>query len=271
MSNPYNIILAPNPSILTGPGTNTIIVNSGSAGATVIDPADDSPEHLSAIISEGDIYGGIRRVLLTHGHPDHIGGAEALRQQLGVPICGYSRSGIPFLDEEIEDNTPFPAGDDTLRALYTPGHRFDHLSFLLEKQRTLFAGDLVASTSTVVIPTPPEGDMFDYINSLKRLQSLDIAEIVPAHGLIITDPQQKLSEYIEHRIEREKQVLYLLEKYPQGTNIPTLVQYIYADTDIQLHTLAAQSIEAHLLKLEREARVRRIPPASPAENIIWHI
>jgi glyoxylase-like metal-dependent hydrolase (beta-lactamase superfamily II) len=271
MPNPYNIILAPNPSILTGPGTNTIIINSGNDGATVIDPADDSPEHLSAIISEAEMYGGISRILLTHGHLDHIGGAEVLRQQLGVPICGYSRSGIPFLDEEIADNTPFPAGNDTLRALYTPGHRFDHLSFFLEKQRTLFAGDLVASTSTVVIPTPPEGDMFDYINSLKRLQNLDITEIVPAHGLIITNPQQKLSEYIEHRMEREKQVLHLLEQYPQGTNISTLVQHIYADTDIQLHTLAAQSVEAHLLKLEREARVRRALQTSPIESSTWYI
>jgi glyoxylase-like metal-dependent hydrolase (beta-lactamase superfamily II) len=271
MSNPYSIILAPNPSIFTGPGTNTIIVNGGNNGAIVIDPADDSPEHLSAIINEGEMYGGIRRILLTHGHPDHIGGAEILRQQLGIPICGYSRSGISFIDEEISDNTSFPAGDDILRALHTPGHRFDHLSFFLEKQHTLFAGDLVAFSNTVVIPIPPEGDMFDYICSLKRLQSLNITEIVPAHGLIITNPQQKLSEYIEHRMEREKQVLHLLEKYPQGTDIPTMVQHIYANTNIQLHTLAAQSVEAHLLKLEREARICRMPQISPTETSIWYV
>ena len=143
------------------------------------------------------------------------------------------------------------------------------MSFFLEKQHILFAGDLVASKSTVVIPPPPEGDMFDYINSLKRLQSLDITEIVPSHGLIITNSQQKLSEYIRHRMEREQQVLSLLERYPQGIDIPTLVQHIYANTDMQLHTLAAQSVEAHLLKLEREARAYRTPPTPPAGNSIW--
>jgi glyoxylase-like metal-dependent hydrolase (beta-lactamase superfamily II) len=271
MSNPYSIILAPNPSILTGPGTNTIVVDGGNArgtGATVIDPADDSTEHLDAIVKEGAWRGGIRRILLTHGHPDHIGGAETLRQQLGIPIYAYSRSGIPFIDEEVPDNTPFPAGDDTLHALYTPGHRFDHLSFFLEKHRTLFAGDLVASTSTIVIPTPPEGDMFDYMNSLKRLQSLHIAQIVPAHGLIITNPQQKLSEFLAHRMERERQVLSLLESDPQGMDIPTLVQHIYTNIDIQLHTYAAQSVKAHLLKLEREGRVRRT--IQTAGNSTWY-
>jgi glyoxylase-like metal-dependent hydrolase (beta-lactamase superfamily II) len=275
MSNPYSIILAPNPSIETGPGTNTIVVDGGDAeraGAMVIDPANDNPEHLNAIIHEGNLRGGIRRILLTHGHPDHIGGAEILGQQLGVPICGYSRRGIPFLDEEIPDNTAFPAGNDILRALYTPGHRFDHLSFFLEQQHILFAGDLVASKSTVVIPTAPEGDMFDYINSLKRLQSLEITEIVPAHGLIISNPEQKLSDYIRHRMERERQVLSLLERYhPQGLDIPTLVQHIYANIDSQLHRLAAQSVEAHLLKLEREGRVHRTPQKSPTSLGIWYL
>jgi glyoxylase-like metal-dependent hydrolase (beta-lactamase superfamily II) len=271
MSNLYSIILAPNPSILTGPGTNTIVVDGGNAkgtGATVIDPADDSAEHLDAIVNEGALRGGIRRILLTHGHPDHIGGAETLRQQLGIPICAYSRSGIPFIDEEIPDNTPFPAGDDTLRALYTPGHRFDHLSFFLEKHHTLFAGDLIASTSTIVIPTPPEGDMFDYMKSLTRLQSLHITQIVPAHGLIITNPQQKIAEFLAHRMARERQILSLLESNPPGIDIPTLVQHIYTNVDRQLHTLAAQSLEAHLLKLEREGRVRRSPQKTG--NSIWY-
>src|SRR6266566_4351609 len=194
MQTPYTIILAPNPSIMSGPGTNTIVLGSGVEGATVIDPAVDDAAYLDAIVEEGTKRGGIHRILITHGHPDHIGGAVALKQQLGVPVYAFSREGVPEADEEIADGTAFPAGDDRLRAIHTPGHRFDHLCYFLEGQGTLFAGDIVAGVGTVVIK-PPEGDMQDYLDSLKRLQEMNIAEIVPAHGPTITDPHAKLSEY----------------------------------------------------------------------------
>ncbi|MBV9229624.1 MAG: MBL fold metallo-hydrolase [Chloroflexi bacterium] len=256
MPTPYDIVLAPNPSIMTGPGTNTIILGDGTEGATVIDPADDAPAHLDAIVQAGLERGGIRRILITHGHPDHIGGAATLRERLSVSIYAYSRQGTPIADEEIADGATFPVGDDTLRAVHTPGHRFDHHCYLLERQRILFAGDLIAGVGTVVI-SPPEGDMLDYLNSLKRLQKLDIAEIVPAHGPATRHPQEKLAEYIAHRLQREQQVIDVLQALPPGTSIPAMVEAIYADVDPRLHPVAARSVEAHLLKLEREGRVRR--------------
>jgi glyoxylase-like metal-dependent hydrolase (beta-lactamase superfamily II) len=259
---PYTILLAPNPSIMTGPGTNTVVLGGGVEGATVIDPGDDNTIHLEAIITEGARRGDIRRILITHGHPDHIGGAAALRQQLGVPIYAHSRAGVPIADVEVSDGTTFPAGDDTLRAIYTPGHRFDHLSYLLEGHGTLFAGDLVAGIGTNVI-SPPEGDLLDYLNSLKRLQSERLAEMVPAHGPIITDPQARLAEYIEHRMMRERQIVQALQALDGRATIPSMVEYIYVDVDPRLHAIAARSVEAHLLKLEREGRVRR------EEQDIW--
>lgn len=257
MQQPYTIILAPNPSIMTGPGTNTIVLGSGIQGASVIDPAVNDAAYLDAIVRAGAERGGIQRILITHGHPDHIGGAVALRDRLGVHIYAFSRQGVPVADEEISDGTTFPAEDDTLQALYTPGHRFDHLSFLLEKQRTLFAGDLISGITTNVI-APPEGDMLDYIDSLKRLQEIEISEIVPAHGPAISDAQAKIAEYIAHRMLREQQVMQALEVLPPGVTIPEMVQQIYVDVNPNLYPLAARSVEAHLLKLEREGLVERL-------------
>jgi len=160
-------------------------------------------------------------------------------------------------DEEVADGATFPAGDDTLRAIHTPGHRFDHLCYLVEEQRTLFAGDMIAGVGTVVI-SPPEGDMQDYLDSLKHLQELDLAAIVPAHGPTINDPQALLAEYIAHRLQREQQVIQELEVLPRGATIPQMVPHIYMDVDASLHALAARSVEAHLLKLEREGLVERM-------------
>lgn len=258
MSALYTIILAPNASIMTGPGTNTIVVGDDINGAIVIDPADDHPEHLDAIVREGDARGGIQRILITHGHPDHIGGAAQLRERLGIPIAAFSRQGVPIADEEIADGTILPVDDDTLRAIHTPGHRFDHLCFFLEEERVLFAGDLISGISTNVI-SPPDGDMLDYLNSLKRLQHLDIVEVVPGHGPNISNVQAKLMEDIAHRILREQQVIDALRTLPAGTPIPLLVQHIYSDVDPRLHFLAAHTVEAHLIKLEREGRAHRLP------------
>lgn len=269
MTNSYTIILAPNCSLLTGAGTNTIVLGSQSTGAIVIDPGEDNPEHLATLIQEGQVRGGIQRILITHGHPDHIGGATSLRAQLNVPILAFSKHGVPFADEEIIDGTTFPVADDSLRAIYTPGHRFDHLCFLLEKQGTLFAGDLVTSNGTVVIPPPPEGDLLDYMNSLQRLQSLDMAEIVPAHGQTITNPQKKLADYILHRGKREEQLLALLSNTPQGVDIHTIVQVIYAATDTRLHDLAKLSVTAHLHKLEREGKVKQIHSKQDTQPDYW--
>jgi len=256
MQSAYTIILAPNPSIMTGPGTNTIVLGAGNEGAIVIDPAVDDPTYLDRLIQEGEKRGGIRRILITHGHPDHIGGAAALRKRLNVPIHAYNRKGVPDADVEVADGETFAAGEDTLRAIHTPGHRFDHHSYYLEGQRILFAGDMISGITTNVI-APPDGDMFDYMKSLQRLQELDIAAIVPAHGPTIANAQAKIAEYIAHRQMREQQILQALETLPRGVTISEIVPVVYTDVDPKLHPIAAWSVEAHLLKLEKEGLVER--------------
>ena len=262
MADIYTLILAPNSSLMTGPGTNTIVL--GVDGATVIDPGDENAEHLEAIVREGSRRGGIRRILITHGHPDHQGGAEALRQRTGAPIYAFNRQGTSSADHEVPDGTAFPVGDDTLLAIHTPGHRFDHLVYLLQGERVLFAGDLISGITTNVI-IPPEGDMLDYLASLARLQGVDIAEIVPAHGPTISDAQAKLAEYISHRWQREQQVLDTLQELSSAT-VPALVELIYVDVDPRLHPVAAWTVEAHLLKLEREGRVKRAEDGEWSRN-----
>lgn len=248
----YTILLAPNPSMMTGPGTNTIILGS-PAGAIVIDPGDNHPSHIERIVREGEARGGIRHILITHGHNDHISGAAELRERIGIPISAFSREGVPIADIELADGTTWRLGEETLRAIHTPGHRFDHLCFLLERERTLFAGDVVAGTGTVVI-IPPEGEMLTYLQTLERLRALNPARIVPAHGSTIYDPQAKLSEYIAHRLERERQVIAALGACAQPITIPELVPHVYTDTDPSLYAMAARSLEAHLIKLAREGR-----------------
>src|SRR5258708_15138274 len=154
MQQPYTIILAPNPSIMTGPGTNTIILGGGAQGALVIDPAVDDSAYLDAVVQAGAERGGIGRILITHGHPDHMGGAVALRDRLGVYIYAFSRQGVPVADEEITGGTIFPAGEDTPQAIHTPGRRFEHLCFLLQKPRTLFSRGLISSTATNLVAPP---------------------------------------------------------------------------------------------------------------------
>ncbi|HEX9412676.1 MAG TPA: MBL fold metallo-hydrolase, partial [Ktedonobacterales bacterium] len=154
----------------------------------------------------------------------------------------------------LADGEVVRVGERALRAIYTPGHRFDHLSFLLEDAGALFAGDLVAGVGTVVI-SPPEGDLFDYMASLRRLLALDLRQILPAHGPAIEAPSELLEYYIAHREQREEQVLAGLRA--GATSILALVAAIYADVDPALHPVAARSVLAHLLKLEREGRVAR--------------
>lgn len=259
-------ILAPNPSMMTGPGTNTFLVSGPLGGCVVIDPGPAIESHLVAIAAAATAHGGLNAILITHGHPDHVEGAARLRALTGARIYAWSRAGSPDADASLANGQTITVAGRTLRALHTPGHRFDHLSFLLEDASAIFAGDLVAGTGTVVI-APPEGDLADYMASLQRLLALDPRLILPAHGPLIEQPRALLEHYIQHRNEREAQVIAGLAEGPR--TVEALVAAIYADVDPALHPMAALSVTAHLQKLEHDGRVVRSTGDSGAE--MWQL
>ncbi|HEV3227568.1 MAG TPA: MBL fold metallo-hydrolase, partial [Acidimicrobiales bacterium] len=195
-------VLAPNPGVMTGPGTNTYLV--GIDEVAVIDPAIEDEHHLEAIVGCGGDR--IRWILCTHTHPDHSPGAAALKKRTGAPVLAFdSRDGLE-VDEAIDDGFRIEATEFRLSAVHTPGHASNHLCYLLEEERLLFSGDHIMQGSTVVI-APPDGDMAAYLDSLARVRSLRLRSIAPGHGHLIDDPLAVIDEYVSHRLERERQVV----------------------------------------------------------------
>jgi glyoxylase-like metal-dependent hydrolase (beta-lactamase superfamily II) len=176
---------------------------------------------------------------------------------------------VPCADEEITDNTLFPIGDDMLRAIYTPGHSFDHLCFWLEKQRILFAGDLVTSNGPSLISPPPEGDLQDYMHSLERVQHLACVKIIPAHGETILRPQETLAECLTRCQKRKEQILAVVRATPQGIDIKTIVHALYKDVDASLYDFMASSVLSNLSMLEREGKVKHIESKQVEQKDYW--
>jgi len=246
-------ILAPNPGVMTGPGTNTYLV--GIDEAVVIDPGPDDDGHLQAILGCGGDR--IRWVVCTHTHPDHHPLAARLADATGAEVLAYAgRDGLE-VDATLGDGDVIEATEFRLRALHTPGHASNHLCFLLEEERLLFTGDHVMEGSTVVI-APPDGDMAAYLDSLERLRSLrpPLRAIAPGHGHLIEDPKAKLTEYVEHRLDRERQVVATLRELGGEATPADLVERIYEGLADELVPRARQSVHAHLRKLADDGAVR---------------
>ncbi len=241
-------LTAPNPSLMTGKGTNTYIVGTGDLA--VIDPGPDDDAHIAAIQEAIASLGGQPvLILVTHSHLDHLPGAFSLARRLGVPIAAYAP--ILGVDVHLRHDQRLTIGGHPLRALHTPGHAADHLCFLLEDDAVLFSGDLIVGEGTVVIGR--DGELDQYLDSLRALLPLNLQRILPGHGPPIDEPRRKIEEYIAHRLDRERQILAAVEA---GATTPLeIVEEVYAEIDPRLYPVAAQTVEAHLRKLAREGRV----------------
>ena len=250
-------LVARNPSVMTGPGTNTYLLGAGPC--LVIDPGPVDPAHIDRILAETD--GRIAAVLATHTHPDHSPAATAISAATGATVVGKpapanGRQDSGFTPSRVlDDGDTLTLGELTLRAIHTPGHASNHLCYLLEGTGLLFTGDHMMQGSTVVI-APPDGSMGDYLRSLARLQNEPVTRLAPGHGSLIEDAQSEIARIIEHRLRREAKVIARLQA-AGAASVDTLVAGVYDDVDPRLHPLARSSLLAHLLKLEDDGRVVR--------------
>ena len=252
------VALGQNPSIFTGPGTNTYLVGTGPE-RILLDTGQGVAEYLPVLDTALEQAGcRIQEIVLTHGHVDHIGGAASVIERHGklrvskLP-CDRFDTQSPVAITPIADGDTVETEGATLRALHTPGHAEDHLCFVLEEEGSLFSGDNVLGIGTTVIPADG-GDLLDYLESLDRLLGEVRTAIYPAHGPKIEDGRGKLREYIEHRLEREREIVAALGGGCE--RISEIVAEVYAAYPPSLHGPARMTVCSHLLKLAREGRAR---------------
>ena len=275
------------------PATHTNSYALGERDVLLVEPAtphdDERAEWLAwarGLVSKGR---RIVAIVVTHHHPDHVGGAAFLAGELGAPLWAHARTiarladpsgpvrlideiapagGAPFVPwgaagatfaraleegDEIDLAGPTP---QRWRVLHTPGHAPGHVCLFEERVGAVVAGDMVASEGTILIE-PRDGDMAEYLAQLERLAGLGARVALPAHGAPIEDPTRLFRHYIAHRLGREVKVVAALAELAAATSLEDLVPIVYADTPPFLWPIARMSLEAHLIKLEREGRAGR--------------
>jgi endoribonuclease LACTB2 len=266
----YGIFLCPLRSPTLPPATHTNCYVVGGDEMVVIDPGSPYPDQQAVLdhvvarfIEQGRRF---REIIITHLHPDHIGGVTHLAEKFNLPVVAHrltaeAISGEVRVDRFIEDGEVIELHEAStgltwrLRAMWTPGHARGHLSFYEERTGSLLTGDCVVGFGTVVI-APPEGNMNDYLASLRRYLELPrLTALMPGHGAVIADARGRIEEYIAHRHDREEQIVVAMRA--GASAIPQIVKAVYTDVPEAMHQLAELSVLAHLEKLEGEGRVTR--------------
>ncbi len=251
-------ITAPNGGVFTGGGTNTYLI--GKEDITVVDPGPSIQSHLDEIVKAGN--NNIKRIIVTHTHKDHSPGAKPLAKILNVPVMGSFAKFDMFQDETfdpdkiLQDKDIIKTSEYTIEVIHTPGHASNHLCFLIQEEKCLLTGDHIMNGSTVVI-APPDGNMTEYLESLKKLDNFDIKLLAPGHGDYLHDPKLVTDWIFNHRLTREEKVLKSMQKLKE-TTIEDLLLDVYDDVDPHLHPIALWSLEAHLIRLEEHQYVKKL-------------
>ena len=237
------VLLAANPGPMTLDGTNTWLLRApGSAAVVVVDPGPDDPAHLSAIAASGQVI----TILLTHGHPDHSAGAGRLHELTGAPVRAIDpahRLGC----EGLGEGDVVEAAGVVLRVWATPGHTADSLSFVLEGSAVL-TGDTVLGRGTTVV-AHPDGNLGDYLASLRRLRELGDATVLPGHGPELATARAAADHYLAHREMRLAQVADAVGSLGPDVTARAVVEAVYADVDQALWPAAELSVRAQLAYL----------------------
>jgi glyoxylase-like metal-dependent hydrolase (beta-lactamase superfamily II) len=249
---------ANNPGIYTGrTGNNTYLLTG--AEPALIDAGVGDGRHVQAVAEALETSGGVplARVIVTHAHPDHASGAAAIAARW--PDARFCKIPCPERDARyavrwhpLVDGDEVMAGDEMLRVVHTPGHARDHIALWHEPSRTMFCGDLAVRGTTVVIPGGRGGSVSDYLRSLDRVLAMSPSVLLPAHGRAIHDIERVLRDYIEHRLDRERQISSLLAASP--LSVQELLTALYPSIHPQLALPARATIVAHLEKLQSEGR-----------------
>jgi len=264
-------LTAPNPGLMTGPGTNTYLV--GRAGPVVVDPGPADEAHTAAIVAAAAPLGPVRSIVVTHTHVDHAPGAAALAGATGAPVVGFGPAEGFAPDETVGEGWslqcpgPGPAGGLTLRALHTPGHASDHLCWLVEEHALLLTGDHVMHGSTVVI-RPPDGDLHQYLASLARLRDADppIRLLAPGHGRVMDHVPEVVDALVAHRLARHERVASALARRGDAT-VDELLPEVYGDVTERQLPVARFSLWAHLRALGQEGRAILLGAAAGGDDM----
>ncbi|MCC7243039.1 MAG: MBL fold metallo-hydrolase [Acidobacteria bacterium] len=244
-----------NPGPFTGAGNWTYLVPG--VRPLLVDAGVGKAGHLDALAAAAPA--GPALVVVTHAHPDHVSGAPALADRW--PEASFNKipwTGRDLLEirwQPVRDGTRFETGEGELEVVHTLGHAPDHVVLWHAASRTVFGADLLQLGNTVAIPASNGGDLSAYLRSLKRVQSLEPARVLPAHGPVIEDPMVLIDRYLVHRRHREVQILTALES--KLDTVDAVADRIYTGLTPVLGPLAKESVLAHLVKLEQDGLARR--------------